>query len=162
MSIFAVIFLENSLTLPLFGIGMKTDLFQSYGHCWVFQIFWHIECNTLTASSFITLNSSAGIPAPPLAFFIAMLLKAHLTSQSRMSGSRWVTTPLWLPGWLWPFLYSLLCNLATSYSLLLLLDPFLFFIMPILAWNIPLISPIFLKSFLVFPILLFSSISLHC
>ena len=21
-----------------FGIGMKTDLFQSYGHCWVFQI----------------------------------------------------------------------------------------------------------------------------
>ena len=23
---------------------MKTDLFQSYGHCWVFQICWHIEC----------------------------------------------------------------------------------------------------------------------
>ena len=35
------------------------------------------------------------------------------------------------------------------------------FIMPILAWNIPLISPIFLKGSLVFPILLFSSISLH-
>ena len=32
--------------------GMKTDLFQSCGHCWVFQIFWHIECSTLTASSF--------------------------------------------------------------------------------------------------------------
>ena len=23
-----------------FRIGMKTDLFQSYGHCWVFQICW--------------------------------------------------------------------------------------------------------------------------
>ena len=30
---------------------MKTELFQSYGHCWVFQICWHIECSTLTASS---------------------------------------------------------------------------------------------------------------
>ena len=34
--------------------------------------------------------------------------------------------------------------------------------MPILAWNFALISPNFLKRFLVFPILLFSSISLHC
>ena len=32
-----------------FGIGMKTDLFQSCGHCSVFQICWHIECSTLTA-----------------------------------------------------------------------------------------------------------------
>ena len=28
---------------------MKTDLFQSHGHCWVFQICWHIECSTFTA-----------------------------------------------------------------------------------------------------------------
>ena len=27
---------------------MKTDLFQSCDHCWVFQIFWHIKCSTLT------------------------------------------------------------------------------------------------------------------
>ena len=33
--------------------------------------------------------------------------------------------------------------------------------MPILTFNVPLISPIFLKKFLVFPILLFFSISLH-
>ena len=38
--------------------------------------------------------------------------------------------------------------------------PFLSFIAPILAWNSLLISPIFLKSSLVFPILLFSSITL--
>ena len=33
-----------------FGIALwdwlKTDLFQSWGHCWVFQICWHIECST--------------------------------------------------------------------------------------------------------------------
>ena len=28
---------EHSLALPFFGIGMKTDLFQSCGHCSVFQ-----------------------------------------------------------------------------------------------------------------------------
>ena len=26
------------LAFPFFGIGMQTDLFQSCGHCWVFQI----------------------------------------------------------------------------------------------------------------------------
>ena len=39
--------------------------------------------------------------------------------------------------------------------------PFLSFIKPIFAWNVPLVSLIFLKRSLVFPILLFSSISLH-
>ena len=87
---------EHSLTLPFFGIGMKTDLFQSCGHCWVFQISWYIECSILIASYFRIRNSSAGIPSPPLALFIVMLLKAHLTSHSRMSGSRWVIRPSWL------------------------------------------------------------------
>ena len=71
-----------------FGIGVKTELFQSCGHCWIFQICWHIECSTLTASSFRIWNSSTGIPSPPLASFIAMLPKAHLSLHSRMSGSR--------------------------------------------------------------------------
>ena len=31
---------EHSLEFPFFWIGMKTDLFQSCGHCWVFGIFW--------------------------------------------------------------------------------------------------------------------------
>ena len=38
---------------------------------------------------------------------------------------------------------------------------FLYLFEPIFAWNIPLVSLIFLKRSLVFPILLFSSISLH-
>ena len=39
--------------------------------------------------------------------------------------------------------------------------PFLSFIVPIFAWKLPLVPLIFLKRSLVFPILLFSSISLH-
>ena len=98
----------HSLALPFFGIGMKTDLSQSCGHCWVFQICWHIECSTFTASSFRIWNSSTGIPSPPLALFLVMLLKAYLTSHFRMSGSRWVwvTTPSWLSGSWRSFLYS--------------------------------------------------------
>ena len=41
----------QSLALPFFGIGMKSDLFLSCGHCWVFQTCFHIECSTFTASS---------------------------------------------------------------------------------------------------------------
>ena len=79
-----------------------------------------------------------------------------------MSGSRWVITPLQLSG-LWTFLYS-----SSVYSCYLLISsasvrsiPFLSFIVPIFAWNIPLVSLIFLKRSLVFHSLLFSSISLH-
>ena len=44
-----------------FGIGMKTDLFQACGQCWVFQICWHILYSTLTESPFRIWNSSTGI-----------------------------------------------------------------------------------------------------
>ena len=40
--------------------------------------------------------------------------------------------------------------------------PFLSFIVPIFAWNLHLVSLVLLKRSLVFPILLFSSLSLHC
>ena len=89
---------EHSVALPLFEIGMKTALFQSCGHFWVFQICMHIECSTFIASSFGIWNSSTGMPPPPLALFLVMLPKAHLTSPSRMSGSRQVISPLWLSG----------------------------------------------------------------
>ena len=75
---------EHSLALPFFGIGVKTDLFQSCGHCWVFQICWHIECSTFTASSFRIWSSSTGILSPPLALFVVTLPKAHLTSYSKI------------------------------------------------------------------------------
>ena len=64
------------------------------------------ECSTFTASSFRIWNSSTGIPSPPLALFVVMPPKAHLTLHSRMSGSRWVITWLWLSGSWRSFLYS--------------------------------------------------------
>ena len=61
------------------------------------------------------------------------------------------------------FMYSssvyschLLISLASVRS-----TPFLSFIVPIFAWNVFLVSLIFLKCYLAFLILLFSSISLH-
>ena len=87
-----------------FGIAFLWD----WNENWPFPVLWlllsfpdllAIECSTFTASVFRTWNSSTGIPSPPVALFIVMLLpKAHLTLHSRMSGSRWVITPLWLSG----------------------------------------------------------------
>ena len=132
---------------------MKTDLFQSCGHCWVFQICWHIEGSTFTASSFRIWNSSTGVPSPPLALCIVMLPKAYLTSHSRMSSSRWVITPSWLCGSWRSFLYSFSvysCHLFLISSASVRSIPFLSFIEPIFAWNVPLVSLIFLKRSLVF------------
>ena len=133
---------------------MKTAFFQPCGHCWVFQSGWHIECSTFRASSFRIWNNSTGILSPPI----------HLTLHSRMSGSSWVITPLWLPGSWRSFRYSssvYSCHLFLIFFASFRSLPFLYFIEPIIEWNVPLVSLIFLKRSLVFPILLFFSISLH-
>ena len=86
-----------------------------------------------------------------------MLSKAHLTSHSRISDSRWVTTPSWLSGSWRCFLHSssvYSCHLFLVSSDSVRSIPFLSFIVLIFAWNVPLVSLIFLKRFLVFPILL--------
>ena len=143
---------------------MKIDLFHSCGHYWAFQICWHMEYNTLAASNFRIWNSSTRIPSLPLALFIVMLPKDHLMSQSRITGSRWVSTPLWLSG----TLRFCLCSSSVDscylliHSISVMSFLFLSFMVPIVAWNIPLISPVFLKRSLAFPILLFSSLSLYC
>ena len=62
------------------------------------------------------------------------------------------------------FLYSssvYSCHLFLRPSASTRFIPFLSFTEPIFAWNIPLVSLIFLKRSLVFPILLLSSISLY-
>ena len=118
---FACMWNEHSCTVvwTFFGLGLLWDWKQN----WLSPILWPLlsflnlltcVCSTLTASSCRVWNSSAKIPSPPLALFIVILPKAHLTSYSRMSGSRWVITPSWL-SWLWrSFLYSSSCILATS------------------------------------------------
>ena len=118
---------------------------------------WQIECSTFMASS-------TRIPSSPLGLFIVMLPKAHLTSHSRMSDSRWVITPSWLSGSRRSFLYSssvYSCHLFLISSASIRSILFLSYIEPIFAWNVPLVSLTFLKRSLAFPILLFSSISLH-
>ena len=90
---------------------------------WPFPVLWPLLSfpnllaywvQTFTTSFFRIWNSSTGIPSPPLALFVVMLSKAHLTSHSKMSGSRWVITPLRLSR-SWRFLcIVLLCILATS------------------------------------------------
>ena len=82
-----------------------------------------------------------------------------------MSGCGWVTTLLWLSGSLRHFSYSSSVNschlfLISSASVRFRLS--LYFIVRIFAWNILLVALIFLKRSLVFLILSFSSISLHC
>ena len=82
-----------------FAIAFHRD----WNENWLFPILWSLlsfpnglaYCSTFTASFFRIWNSSTGTPSPPLALFIVMLPKAHLTLHSRMSGSRWVITPLW-------------------------------------------------------------------
>ena len=143
---------------------MKTGLFQSCGHCCFPNMLAYWVQFTFTASAFRIWNSSTGIPSPPLALFLVMLPKVHLTSHSRMSGSRWVITPSWLSGSWRSFLYSssvYSCHLFLISSASVRSIQFQSFIVPIFAWNVPLVSLIFLKRSLIFPILLFSSISLH-
>ena len=141
------------------------------GHCPSLGLEWKLilsspvataEFFKFIASFFRTWSSLTGIPSPLLALLIVMLPKAHLTSHSRMFGSRWVITPLWLSGSWSSFLYS---SSVYFYHLFLIFSasvrsiPFLSFIVPIFAWKM--VSLIFLKRSLVFPTLLFSSISLH-
>ena len=75
-----------------------------------------------------------------------MLTKAYLTSHSRRFGSRWVITPLWISGLWRPFLYSssvYCCHLFLISSAPVRSIPFLSFIEPIFAWNVPLVSQSF-------------------
>ena len=141
-----------------FGIAFLRDWnenwpFQSCGHRWVLQICWHIECSTFTASPFRIWNSSTGIPEPPLALFVWCFLRPI-----------WLHTPrcLALGEWshhhgylgcedlfLYSSMYSYHCFLLSFTSVRSIL--FLFLIVPIFAWNVPLVSLIFLKGSLVFP-----------
>ena len=60
------------------------------------------------------------------------------------------------------YYFCVFCHLFLISSASFRLLSFLFFTLPILEWNVPFVPPVFLKKSLVFPILLFSSISLHC
>ena len=102
-----------------FGIALLWD----WNENWPFPVLWPVPsfpnllaywlqhfnsiiCLDLKYFSWNSITSTS--------FVVVMLPKAHLTSHSRMSGSRWVITPLWLSGSLRLFCIVLLCILATS------------------------------------------------
>ena len=153
---------QTSMWLPFFGNGMS----------WLFPVLWPLLSfpNFLTYcvqhfNSIILKNTnSAGISSPPLALFLVMLPKVCLISDSRMSSSRWVTTPSWLSGSWRSFLYSFSvysCQLFLISSVFVRSIQFLSYMVPIFGWNVPFVSLIFLKRSLVFSFLLFFYISLH-
>ena len=90
---------------PLLSFPDLLAYFVQHYHCITFRIW----------------NSSAGIPSHTLALFIMMLPMAHLTSQSRISGSRWGITPLCLPGSWRSLLYSSAYSCHLFLMLLMLL-----------------------------------------
>ena len=104
----------TSLALLSFRIGVKTDLFQSCGHCWVFLICWHIECSTFTASSFRTEIAQLEFHHVHLALFVVMLPKAQLTAHSRCLALGEWPHHRGYPGHLDVFCTLLLCILAIS------------------------------------------------
>ena len=134
-----------------FSFNIRTDdVFQSCGHLWIAQICWHIDCCIFTASSFRIWNSSTWIPSPPLVLFIVMLSKAgplDLTFQDI-----WVLVSdhaimiIWVMKiffvqFFCVFLPPLLNNFCFCWVYTIS-----FLNMHIFAWNVPLVSLIFLKS----------------
>ena len=74
------------MAFPFFGIGMKLT-FSSLVAAAEFSKFAGILSAALSQHRLSGFEIT-GIPSPPLALFIVMLSKAHLTSHSRVSGSR--------------------------------------------------------------------------
>ena len=89
-----------------FGIALLWDwnenwLFQSCGHCWVFQICWqHFHSIIFQDLKQLSWNSHH------LHYLCSQWCFLSPISHSRMSGSRWVITSSWLSGSLRSFLYS--------------------------------------------------------
>ena len=104
--------MTEQLTLS-FSLWTFFDIAFLWGgnETWPFPVLWTLQSFPkwlayLSALSFRILNSSVGIPSPPLALYVVMLPKVQLTSLSRVSGSRWVTTPSFLSGSLRFFFFS--------------------------------------------------------
>ena len=128
--------LKWKLTFPVLWPLLSFPNLQAYWvqhfHSIIIQDLRYINWNSITSTS----------------LFIVMLPKAHLTSHSRISGSRWEITASWLSGSWRSFLYIYSvysCHLFLISPVSVRSIPFLSFIEPIFALNFPLVSLIFLK-----------------
>ena len=105
---------------PLLSFPNLLAYWVQHFHSIIFEHLKELNWNSITSISFVRS-------------------KAHLISHSRMSGSRWVSTPSWLSGSWSSFLYSSVysCHLFLISSASVRSIPFLSFIEPIFAWNVP-------------------------
>ena len=150
-------------------------------HCFSLKLKWKLTFTSpVPTGEFSKLGgilSAALSQHHLLGFEITQLIFHHLhllCSEWCFLRPTWLCTPrcLALGEWLHhcdylgheDFLYSSMytCHLFLTSSASVRSIPFPSFIVPIFTRNVPLVSLIFLKRSLVFPILLFSSISLHC
>ena len=90
---------------PLLSFPNLLTYWVQHFHSIIFQDLKQLNWNSITSTS----------------LFVVMLYKAHLTSCSKMSGSRWVITPLWLSGSWRSFLYSSSVSSCHLFLILLLL-----------------------------------------
>ena len=94
-----------------FGIAFLWD----WNENWPFPVLWPLLRFPDLLAYWVQEKSSTGIPSLPLALFIVMLPKAHLTSHPRTSGSRWVIIiPSCISGSWRSFLYSSSVYSSTS------------------------------------------------
>ena len=85
--------LRNECNCPVVWTFFSTALLGNWDEDWPFPVLWPLLgfpnfLTYLIAPSFRILNSSAGIPSPPLALLAAVLPKAH-----------WLHTPQCLAEW---------------------------------------------------------------
>ena len=111
--------MQNEHSCPIIWTFFSTAVLCYWDENWPFPVLWPLlSFPNLLAYGMQNFNSiifqdlkqlSWNSITPPLALFIVMLPKAHLTSHSRMSGSRWVTIPSWLSQSLRPFFVQFFC-----------------------------------------------------
>ena len=117
---------------------------------------WRISCTEETGNLWSMGSQRGGQRLVNSEFYVALFLSLYFFSSIFLIEISWLS-------WSWR---SFLCSSVYSFhpfrsSVSVRSIPFLSFIEPIFAWNVALVSLIFLKRSLVFPILLFSSIYLH-
>ena len=95
-----------------FGIGLSLGMERKLNFFWAVATAEFSKCAGIISAAF-SQHHLLGFEIAQLEFhhiLVVMLSKAHLTSHSMMSGSRWVVTPLWFSGsWRSFFFVQLFC-----------------------------------------------------
>ena len=100
---------NSVIVWTIFGIAFFCD----WNENWPFPVLWSMLFSKFAGilSAALSQHHLLGFEIAQLEFhhsnsFVVMLPTTHLTSHSRISGSRWLITPSWLSGPSRSFLYS--------------------------------------------------------